>query len=164
MPACTPERGNSTPTLRPDPCDLPILKGATVARMPAPRPPATLRRVTPQTLACVLRLMRVLLRCASVCLGLLKYTSFARRASCPPGRRAAAGQPRPPPPHRGLAAPGHVDVRYTGKALSDGCNLPRPGARGWPGYCQGARGAAPWRRGHRRSLPPPTGRLGTARR
>src|SRR5262245_30800437 len=93
MPACTPERGNSTPTLRPDACDLAILKGASVATMPAPRPLATLRRVTPRTLACLLRLMRFLLRGASVCLGLLKYTSFARRASCPAGRRAAAGQP-----------------------------------------------------------------------
>src|SRR4029450_7485633 len=93
MPACTPDLGNRTPTLRPAPCDLAMLKGATVATMPAPRPLATLRRVTPLTLACVLGLMRFLLRCGRVVLGLPEYKSFARRASCPPGRRAAASHP-----------------------------------------------------------------------
>src|SRR4029453_19040660 len=90
MPACTPDLGNRTPTLRPAPCDLAMLKGATVATMPAPRPLATLRRVTPLTLACVLGLMRFLLRCGRVVLGLPEYKSFARRASCSPGRCAAA--------------------------------------------------------------------------
>src|SRR6185295_16060208 len=114
MPACTPDRGNSTPTLRPAPCDLAMLKGATVATMPAPRPLLTLRRVTPLILACVLRLMRFLLPCASGVLGLPEYMSFARRASCPPGRRAAASHPRT-----------------------------RPGEGGWRGALTGLAGLAP---------------------
>src|SRR4029453_15650287 len=93
MPACTPDLGNRTPTLRPAPCDLALLKGAPGETSAAPRPLGTLRRVTPLTLACVLGLMRFLLRCGRVVLGLPEYKSFARRASCPPGRRAAASHP-----------------------------------------------------------------------
>src|SRR5262245_57081897 len=105
MPACTPDRGNRTPTLRAAPCELAMLKGVTVARMPAPRPLATLRRVTPLTVACVFRLMRSS-RCASVLLGLPEYRSFARRASCPPGRRAAAAHPRRRPAEGGRCGGG----------------------------------------------------------
>src|SRR5262245_13044908 len=105
MPACTPDRGNRTPTLRAAPCELAMLKGVTVATMPAPRPLATLRRVTPLTVACVFRLMRSS-RCASVLLGLPEYRSFARRASCPPGRRAAAAHPRRRPAEGGRCGGG----------------------------------------------------------
>src|SRR5690349_23460675 len=98
MPACTPDRGNRTPTLRPASCDLTTLMGANVATMPAPRPLATKRRVTPGVLGCLLRFMRFLLGGASVCLGSPEYTSFACRASC---RRGDVPRPNLPHTRRG---------------------------------------------------------------
>src|SRR6478752_7894586 len=82
MPACTPDRGSNTPTFRPAACDLAMLQGATLATMPAPRPLATLRRVTPLDLACVLRLIRflLLLSKATFCCP-REYMSFALVAS-----------------------------------------------------------------------------------
>src|SRR5262245_55939631 len=84
MPACTPDRGNRTPTLSPPSCDLTTLTGAKLATMPAPRPLATKRRVTPFLLACVLRLMRFLL-------GVRVFASVRPSIRCLLAVRHAAG-------------------------------------------------------------------------
>src|SRR5262245_911274 len=84
MPACTPDRGNRTPTLSPPSCDLTTLTGAKLATMPAPRPLATKRRVTPFLLACVLRLMRFLL-------GVRVFVSVRPSMRCLLAVRHAAG-------------------------------------------------------------------------